>query len=250
MKNLVYIAIFLGLTACEADVLLPCDAQGPTGKACREYRYLEDAAQGFVEFEYEADSTVISKIFNQQSNLVKTIVERFENEQTIIIAEQFPSNETRVQSWHYNTNDSLFQINYGSSDSLLEISYENGKRVREDYYHFGELDRWVDYRYYQDDGKLYRKSFYTSTDSLTDYQNYQYFSTGQYRIARYTPTHQLITNTVYVFSQLGLITSIETTNAEGEVTRDEKYIYDVAGKLIEQNALRFGQSSKSVYLYY
>jgi hypothetical protein len=236
--------------ACRTDALLPCENEGPVGEICREYRYSDDDAIGFAEFEYEPDILTTENIYDQHSNLIKTIIEHFEDGKTVIIAEQYPDKESIVQSWHYGDNDSIRQIYFGGIDSLIEYAYENEKRLRDEYFHDGELDRWTSYRYYQDDGKLYRKTFYNAEDSLLRYENYQYFSNGQNRVTYYTPSHQITGRRVVRFSQLGLITSNEFTNADGVVTQNENYIYDVAGKLVERHALNFDQSAKSVYLYY
>ena len=236
--------------ACRTDVVLPCENVGPLGEICREYRYADGSAKGYVEFEYDGENSTTSRIYDRHSNLVKTIVEQFENGKTSIIAEQYPDRESLVQTWHYDQMDSLSQIYYGGIDSMLQISYEGSRRIREEYFHSDSLDRWVAYRYYQDDGKLYRRSFYNKKDSLLRYENYQYFSTGQNRITYYTPSHQIVGRRVLSFSQLGLITSSEFTNSEGVVTDRETYIYDVAGKLIEQESFDLTQTTKSVYLYY
>lgn len=250
LKNFAFILITFLFCACQTDTLLPCDNDGPVGEICREYRYSNEAAIGYLEFEYESENSTTAYLFDQHSNLIKTIVEHFEDGKTSVIAEQYPDKESVIQSWHYNEQDSLFKIYYGGIDSIIEFSYENGKRLRDDYYHNGELNRWVSYRYYQDDGKLYRKSFYNSADSLVRYENYQYFNTGQNRITYYTPSHQVVGRRVVRFSQLGLITSNEFTNSEGLVTERENYIYDVAGKLVERSGINQVQSTKSVYLYY
>jgi hypothetical protein len=250
MNRLIAILFFALLSACQTDLLLPCEEEGPVGNICREYRYSGGSAIGFVEYEYDSQASITSRIFDQQSNLTKTIIERFENGKTTLIAEQYPDVPSKVQTWHYNEMDSLFLIYYGFNDSTLEITFENEKRIREDYFHSDSLDRWVAYRYYEDDGKLYRKSFFSAPDSMLHYENYQYFSTGQNRISYYTPNHQLIGKRVFLFSQLGLITSIEFTNAQGAVTDRTDYIYDSAGKLSEKSRLGFNQISKSVYLYY
>lgn len=250
MKNSILILTTVLFAACQTDALLPCENEGPVGEICREYRYSNDAAIGYAEFEYAPGSSVTENLYDQHSNLVKTIVEHFEDGKTVVIAEQYPDRESIVQSWHYNEIDSIHQIYFGGIDSVVEFTYENGKRLRDEYFHDGELNRWTSYRYYQDDGKLYRRSFYDDKDSLLRYENYQYFSTGQNRVTFYTPSHQITGRRVVRFSQLGLITSSEFTNADGVVTQNENYIYDAAGKLIEQHASTLNQSTKSVYLYY
>lgn len=250
LKNSILILLTALFASCQTDALLPCENEGPVGEICREYRYSDDAAIGYAEFEYETENSITENIYDHHSNLIKTIVEHFEDGKTVIIAEQYPDKESLVQSWHYNEIDSIHQIYFGGIDSLIEFTYENGKRLKDEYFHNGELDRWTSYRYYQDDGKLYRRSFYNAEDSLLRYENYQYFSTGLYRITYYTPSHQVTGRRVVGFSQLGLITSNEFTNALGVVTQNENYIYDVAGKLIERNGFNHSHSTKSVYLYY
>ena len=235
---------------CTSDVHLPCENEGPAGNVCREYRYANGAGVGYAELDYNEQNKIVSNLYDKNSNLIKTIVEHFDNGRTSVIAEQYPDRESVVQSWHYGENDSLSSIYFGVIDSVYKFSFEEGKRVKQEYFVAGGLDRWTALRYYQDDGKLYRKSFYDSTDNLLRYENYEYFSTGQNRVTYYTANHEVLARKVISFSALGLITSSETTNAEGVVTAGENYIYDMAGKLTEQSSFKFDQTLKSVYLYY
>ncbi|MGB0368851.1 MAG: hypothetical protein ACPGD8_05570 [Flavobacteriales bacterium] len=250
MNRLLFILCALVVTACQTDPLLPCNADGPVGKVCREYRYANGSGVGFVEYEYEGESVITTNIFNQQSNPVKTVVQRFENGQTTVIAEQYPDQPSNVQTWHYDEMDSLFLVYHGFNDSTLEITYEQGRRIREDYFNTDSLDRWVAYRYYQDNGKLYRKSFHNNQNLLLYYEIYDYFSTGQDRISYFDPNNQLIGRRVFRFSQLGLVTSMQYTLANGQITEHADYIYDAAGKLTEQTLTVAQRATKSVYLYY
>ena len=157
---------------------------------------------------------------------------------------------SQVQSWHYNAFDSLESKVFGANDSSIQISYEGSKRSEQRFFHDGELNRYLVYRYYQDDGELYRISMYDGNDSLVRYWNFDYFSSGHKRVSYYRSNHSFIGRSVFSFSQLGLITSREFTNPEGQITSGENYIYDVAGKLIEESSFNLDQTTKTIYLYY
>lgn len=220
--------------------------------ACREYRYYDDNPQGYVEFEYLGDS-VVSNFLNRNSSLEKTVIERFNNNQIISVTNQFPDQASVVGTYHYNELDSLFLIVYGANDSSLQISYENGKRLREVKVVGSDTVGSKEYRYFQDDGALYRISEFDGSGTLTAYRNFDYFNTNgteRYRTSEYTPDHQLIGRKVYTFSQLGLISSMEFKLTDNTIAESMEYIYDGAGKLIEKNGERLGITSKSVYLYY
>ena len=244
--------LFLSLASCTPDVLVPCDGDGPSGKLCREYRYYEGSAQGYVEFEYEGDS-VTSTFYDRGNNLKKTVIERFSEERIASVTNQFPDAPSVVGTYHYNELDSLFLIVYGANDSSVNISYVDGKRFTEHRVAGTDTISTKEFRYFQDNGVLYRISEYDENQYLITYRNFDYFTTGgieQYRTTEYTSDHDLIGRKVYTFTQLGLISSMEYRLTDGTIAESMDYIYDSAGKLTEQSGQRFGNGSKSVYLYY
>lgn len=242
--------LLLLLSSCSSDGLVPCDGEGPEGKLCREYRHANGSPVGYVEFKYQGDSMIVSRSFNQNSALQKTETERFESGRTTVISEQYPDQNSKVQTWHYNGSDSLESIVYGANDSMLQIVYEAGKRKRESYLNAGELNRYLEYRYFQDDGKLYRIYLYDSKDVLLSYRSFEYFNTGHHRVSYFSGDHTLLGRRVYRFSQSGLISSVEFTDSSGTVTEREDYIYDAHLNLSEMTGTRPGQTYKSVFLYY
>lgn len=248
MKNHLLVLIVL-ITACTTDVPVPCGDEGPVGTVCREYRYFNDVPKGFVTFNRMGDTLAVSNFYNEHSGLVKTVTEQLENGQTTLIAEQFPKKPTQVQTWHYNELDSLWKIVFGANDSVLEVLYEGGKRFREAYYHAGELNRFFDYRYYQDDGKLYRVYAYGKDSILQSYRHYEYFSTGQNRVSTFTANNALIGRRVYR-SENGLLSSIQFTDSAGTITQRADYVYNASFNLIERTQREGNQTYKSVFLYY
>jgi hypothetical protein len=249
MRKLLFAFVSIVFSGCSTDRLLPCEKEGVEGKICREYRYFNGSPQGFVEFDHNGDSLKVSDYYNQNSKLTKTIREHFENGQTIVISEQYPNQDSRIQTWHYNEIDSLEFIVFGANDSIVRIDYELGRRKREAYLNGTKLDRYFEYRYYQDDGKLYRINAYNENDSLLSYRQFEYFSTGQSRITYYTPEH-ILTGRRLFRTQNGLITSIEFTDSSGTVIEQTDYIYDASSNLIEKTEQVGERTYKSVFLYY
>lgn len=252
MRNWFFFGFVLLLFGCEQDVLVPCNADLPTGKLCREYRYYNDEPQGFVEFDHAGDSLQVSRIFDANSELAKTVIERFAEGRKTVITEQFPDGPSRVQSWNYNEMDSLSLIVYGANDSSLQITYAEGKRLRETVLIDDVIVRYREFRYYQDDGMLYRISEFDGNDSLTFYSNYNYYNSNGNaftRVSRNTSENELVGRRLFTFSQLGLINSMEFRLANGTVVERMDYIYDGAGKLNEKLGQQYGNTSKSVYLY-
>lgn len=252
MRNWLFICISTILFSCEEDALIPCSDEQPSGKICREYRYFNNAPQGFVTFEHEADSLIISTVYNQNSVVRKTIREQYKTGKLVAITEQVPDRPSRVETWHYNELDSLSFIIYGADDSILQIAYEDGKRLRESLLIDDVVTHYTEYRYFEDDGNLYRVSDFDANDSLLSYRNYDYFSGNDgtfYRTSHYSGNYELIGRKRYGFTQLGLISSMEYRLADGTLAESKNYIYDVVGKLIEKTAQRGNNTSKSVYLY-
>lgn len=250
MKYAIFIAFTIFLSACERDGLIPCAGDGPIGQLCREYRYYNDSPIGYVDFLTEGDTVLTSEIYDQQHRLQKTKKEWLVNGKTSVIAEQYPDEDTKVQTWHYNGFDSLETIVFGANDSSMHIIYENGKRKTESYIHGDSLVRYFTYRYFQDDGNLYRIYLYNAKDSLLSYRSFEYFSTGQKRVSFYTSCNELIGRKVFRFLQNGLISSIEFTNDEEAVTERSDYLYDASFNLIEKTQSVPSGTYKSVFLYY
>lgn len=250
MKNAILLVFVLGLSACSTDQLVPCDGDGPSGELCREYRYFNGTPEGYVEFEHAGDSLLVSRIYDDQHRLQKTVKQWFEDGRTSVIAEQYPDADTKVQTWNYNAMDSLEAIVYGAIDSSLMITYENGKRKKESYMKGDSVQRYFTYRYFQDDGNLYRIYHYNSDDSLLTYRSFEYFSTGQTRVSFYTSANRLIGRRVFRFSQNGLISSTEFTDSTATVTEHTDYIYDASLHLTEKSGTRPDGTYKSVFLYY
>ncbi|MFT6211728.1 MAG: antitoxin component YwqK of YwqJK toxin-antitoxin module [Bacteroidia bacterium] len=249
MKKLAFLFSLVVFAACSMDELTPCIDDGPEGELCREYRYFNESPEGYVEFKSSGDSVAISDFYNPNSKLVKTITERFENGQIRVVSEQFPNEASRVRTLHYNEIDSLWRVVYGANDSVLEITYENGKRLQDAYFHNGELKRYFLYRYFLDDGKLYRIYAYGADRVQLSYRNFDYFSTGQTRISSFTVDHKLIGREVYN-SQNDLLTFVQFTDSTGTVTERADYIYDAAFNLTEKTEIKAEQTYKSIFLYY
>ncbi|MBI1287705.1 MAG: hypothetical protein GC178_09015 [Flavobacteriales bacterium] len=251
MKYAFLFVSVLFLSSCSTDGLVPCDGEGPSGELCREYRYFNGSPEGYVEFEHAGDSLLISRIFDDQHRLQKTVKQWFEDGRTSVIAEQYPDADTKVQTWNYNQMDSLETIVYGANDSSLFVMYENGKRRRESYFEGDSLQRYFIYRYFQDDGNLYRIYHYNSEDSLLAYRSFEYFfSTGQTRVSFYTSSNDLIGRKVFRFSQNGLISSTEFTDSTATVTAHSEYIYDASQHLTEKSQTNSDGTYRSVFLYY
>ncbi|MDP6907987.1 MAG: hypothetical protein QF371_00705, partial [Flavobacteriales bacterium] len=185
--------LVLMICSCQTDVIIPCDnEEGVSGKLCREYLYANDSPIGFKTFEHQQDTVRISYFFDSHSEPQKTLTEKFENGRLYLKIAQFENSETQVETRHYNEMDSLSIILYGANDSSVVIFYEAENRIRQEINHADTLHRYDVYRYYQDDGKLYKISTYDSADELMFYRSFEYFSTGQNRVAFYTPGHRLI----------------------------------------------------------
>lgn len=252
MRNWWLILFIFLLAGCSEDTLVPCNSGQQTGKLCREYRYYNDQPQGFVQYHHQGDSVLVLEIYDQQSVLEKTVREQFVNGKTTVITEQFPGEVSRVQSLHYNEFDSLSLIVYGANDSSLIITYQEGKRYRETMMADDLPVRYTQYRYYQDDGMLYRITEYDGNDSILSYRNFDYFNGNDgtfYRATLYTSAHELIGRKRYGFSQSGLISSMEFRLVDGTLAESMEYIYDSAQMLTEVHGQRFANTSKSVYLY-
>ena len=252
MQNRVLILLLVLLSACSEDALVPCSSEAFNGKLCRKYQYYNDQPQGFTEYEYQGDSVVTGNVYSTDSELQKSIITRYRNGQLSIITEQFPNSNSRVETWHYNEMDSLSFIVYGANDSSLIVKYDDGKRFQQIRIAGNDTLGYSEYRYYQDDGMLYRITEFDKNDSLLSYRNFDYFDGNDgtfYRATYYTSEHELIGRRRFSFSQNGLISSMEYRLADGTLAESKEYIYNSAERLTEESGQRYDNTSKSVYLY-
>lgn len=239
------------IASCTSDVLVPCETgTGPSGKLCREYVFEEQQGQGFIEWTYLSDTMTVATYFDAGSIEQKSVERRYENGLLHVIVESYPNGETNVRSLHYNDMDSLSAIVYGANDSSMQVTYENGKRLRETHVTDEQVTGYSVYRYYQDDGRLYRILNYNSTDSLLSYRQLDYFDSGQQRTSFFTSNHQLLGRRVFRFSQPGLITSTVFTNNEGTETERIEYFYDSGHKLTERITETPLRKLSSRFIYY
>lgn len=249
MRTILLAYTLLTLVACSTDDLIPCSKNGQQGKLCKEYRYLNGAPSGFVDHEHDGDSVLTSRFYDDELRLQKTIINRFENGRTSIISEQWPGRASNVRTYHYNEMDSLAGVHYGANDSVMEFDYHLGKRQRVSVFHKGVLNRYDEYRYFLDDGKLYRVYSYNNADSLLSYLSFEYFSSGHLRQSHYSADHHLIDRRIFSFAPDGLITSVELTDSLGQVAERTEYLYS-GQNVIELNRTTSKNRFKSVFLYY
>lgn len=248
MRNAFLLYLLVALYGCSTDVLTPCQGTGNSGTLCREYRYLNERAAGYIAYTYEDDTATIAHFYNADNRLIKTVSTQLKDGQTRIQTEQYPQQNSRVQTWHYNQQDSLWKIVHGATDSTVEITYQNGKRWREAYYHAEHLHRYFEYRYFVDDGKLYRIYAYGADSTLLSYRSFDYFSTGQNRVSYYTAQHQLIGRRVY-HAPGGQLQSITFTDSAGTPTEQSVFIYNNSAQLLEKTVQKNGNQTKSVFFY-
>lgn len=249
-RMLLYLMAAL-LSGCTSDVLVPCEKDNePSGRLCREYVFENEQARGFIEWAYFSDSMTVATYFDAASNEQKSVQRRYTNQLLSVVVESYPNGETNVRSFHYNEFDSVSAIVYGANDSSMQVTYQNGKRLRETHVADEQITCYSVYRYYQDDGRLYRISRYSTTDSLLSYRQFDYFDTGQQRTSFFTANHQLLGRRVFRFSPLGLITSAVFTNNGGTETERIEYFYDSSHKLTERTIETPLRKLSSRFIYY
>lgn len=239
------------IQSCGADELLPCDEDAALlGLLCREYRYENETPVGFVDFVYNKDSIVEQYLYDAQTILRKTVIERYEGGQLQTVAERYQNGLNIVSSYHYLSNDSLECIIFGAADSSTCFTYVNGKRFKEEAYHGPDMVRYSEYRYYPQDGRLFRISRFDGNDSLLSYLDYDYFFGGIIRVDHYLGDHTFIGYEVTDMDVAGNVLSVQYADSSGAARWRLDNTYDADGRLTETNEIFPFGSHRSVFIYH
>jgi len=237
-------------SSCGVDEIIPCSADAMhSGKLCREYRFSNGNPVGYVEYFYSGDTAIDQTFFDNDGNPVKSITERYSNGLLQAKVERLENGTTTVGSYHYLSNDSLECIVFGAVDSSHCLSYLNNKRVRFEHFHGESRVRYQEYRYYEDDGRLFRISYFNQNDSLIHYRTYDYYFGGIVRINYANSNHVTLGYTVLDFSENHYLESSQFTDTTGQITNRLEQVYDASYRLsesIEESA--FG-TSRILFMY-
>jgi|GEM_PF-995688 len=248
-KTLVLIFVLV-FSSCGVDEIIPCSADAMhSGKLCREYRYSNGNPVGYVEYSYSGDTIIDQTFFDNDGNLVKSITERYSNGLLQAKVERLENGTTTVGSYHYLSNDSLECIVFGAADSAQCLSYVNGKRVKVEYFHGESRKRYQEYRYYEDDERLFRITYFNQNDSLIHYRTYDYYFGGIVRIDYANPNHVPLGNAVLKFSEEQYLESSQFTDMTGAMTHQLQNVYDTNKRLSESMEKSTLGTSRILYLY-
>jgi hypothetical protein len=244
---LIFIVVF---SSCGVDEIIPCSADAMhSGKLCREYRYSNGSPVGYVEYSYSGDTILDRTFFDNNGNLVKSITERYSNGLLQAKVERLENGTTTVGSYHYLSNDSLECIVFGAADSSQCLSYINGKRVNVEYFHGEFRVRYQEYRYYEDDGRLFRISYFNQDDSLVHYRTYDYYFGGIVRIDYANPNHAHLGFEVLNYLDEQYLETSQFTDTTGRITHRLEHVYDENKRLSESMEESTFGTSRILYLY-
>jgi hypothetical protein len=250
LNNTLVVIFVLVFSSCGVDEIIPCSSDAMhSGKLCREYRYSNGSPVGYVEYSYSGDTTIDQTFFDNDGNLVKSITERYSNGLLQAKVERLENGTTTVGSYHYLSNDSLECIVFGAADSSQCLSYVNGKRVKVEYFHGESRNRYQEYRYYEDDARLFRISYFNQNDSLIQYRTYGYYFGGIVRIDYANSSFEPLGYEVLNFSDEQYLESSQFTDTTGRITHRLEQVYDASNRLSESIEESTLGTSRILYLY-
>jgi hypothetical protein len=250
LNNTLVLIFVLVFSSCGVDEIIPCSADAMhSGKLCREYRYSNGTPVGFVDYSYSGDTIIDRTFFDNDGNLVKSITERYSNGLLQAKVERFETGITIVGSYHYLSNDSLECIVFGPADSSQCLSYVNGKRVKVEYFHGESRKRYQEYRYYEDDERLFRISYFNQDDSLVQYHSYSYYFGGIVRIDYASSSHTPLGYTVLNFSDEQFLETSQFTDTTGQITHRLEQVYNASNRLSESIEESTFGTSRILFMY-
>lgn len=224
---------------------------GLSGKLCREYRHANGSPVGYLEYSYFGDTVIDINTFDTEGILRKTTTQRFNNGLLQAVVERFENGDRTVSSYYYDSNDSLECIVFGAADSTECIFYdERARRIRMER-RAGEVPiRAIGYRYFEDEDRLFRVSYFTSTDSLVEYRDHEYFIEGKLRIDHFSSDHSFLGHTLEVRGADGRLLSTQFTAPDQALTYKATFTYDARGYLTDRTIVHSFISERTVYLYH
>jgi len=242
--------LFIG---CQPDVLLPCEESEAilNGKLCREYRFTNGSPIGYLEYAYRGDTAIDINTYDTQAILQKTSTERYDAGQLRTVVERFGSDNRLVRSYNYLNSGLLDCIVFGAVDSAECYTYDPQGRVTlvQSLADSVKL-RATEYRYFEDEDRLYRIIFYDGSDSLLEYRNHEYFLDGRVRIDHFAGDHSFLGHAVEMRAIDGRLLSSRFTAPDQTITHRTECSYDANGRLIERTAARPFGSERSVWMYH
>ena len=245
--GLIFMMVF---SSCGVDEIIPCSADAMhSGKLCREYRYSNGNPVGYVEYSYSGDTIIDRTFFDNDGNLVKSITERYSNGLLQAKVERLENGTTTVGSYHYLSNDSLECIVFGAVDSSHCLSYLKNKRVRLEHFHGESRVRYQEYRYYEDDGRLFRISYFNQDDSPIQYSTYSYYFGGIVRIDYANSSFEPLGYEVLNFSEEKYLETSQFTDTTGQITNRLDQVYDASNRLSESIEESTFRTSRILFLY-
>jgi len=242
--------LFIG---CQPDVLLPCEQSNQewSGLLCREYRFRNGSPIGYLDYTYRGDSAIDISTYDTQAILQKTSTERYDAGQLRTVVERFGSDNRLVRSYNYSNSGLLDCIVFGAVDSSECYTYDAQGRVRLMEWYADTLRlRATEYRYFEDEDRLYRINFYDGSDSLLEYRNHEYFLDGRVRIDHFAGDHSFLGHEVEMRTMDGRLLSSRFTAPDQSITHRTECSYDANGRLIERTATRPFGSERTVRMYH
>jgi hypothetical protein len=252
-QNIAFVITMLTLMAgCTADQPVECEpADGLEGKLCREYRFENGTSVGYVQYAYRGDTAIDLSHFDPSHSLRKTETRSFWEGQLRSVVERFPDGSRVVRSYNYLPNDSLECIVYGMVDSTVCLDYDDIQRaVRKTYVAEGQLTRSIEYRYFEDEDRLYRISFLDANNSIIEYRNHIYFFDGTVRIEHYSGNNTFIGHAVERFRADGKLSSRQFSDSDGVASENTEWVYDAIGRLVERSSIKAFSNERTVFLYH
>jgi len=246
------IALLTVLAGCMTDQPVECEAlTGLEGELCREYRFENGTSVGYVQYAYRGDTAIDLSHFDPFHSLKKTETRSFWLGQLRSVVERYPDGSRVVRSYYYLPNDSLECIVFGMVDSTVCFSYDGmGRPVRETYVIGDVVTRSIEYRYFEDEDRLYRISFLDANDSITEYRNHIYFFDGTVRIEHFTGDNVFIGHAVERLRADGKLSARQFSAADGVVSENTEWSYDALGRLIERSSIKAFSNTRTIFLYH
>lgn len=241
------------LFGCQPDALLPCEEDDAelSGLLCREYRFSNGSPVGYLEYAYRGDSAIDISTYDTQGILKKTATERYEGGLLRTVVERFSSESRVVRSYNYSVTGLLDCIVFGAVDSTQCHTHDTQGRITEVRWQADSLLlRATEYRYFEDEDRLYRVYFRDGNDSITEYRNHTYFLYGRVRIDHFTGQHVFLGHTVEERTPDGRLISSRFMAPDQTLTHLTYCTYDADGRITERGSTHPFGSEQNVYMYH
>jgi len=262
MVRILQIAVFIFtlsiFSACQVDKFSPCDAnKGIPGMLCKEYHFQNDASIGYISYYYNDAGQAVRKDYLEPGGNLKMYTQITYDNGKLKKETSFnpDGKQIRETDYNYDNQENLSAIDNledGVQVSQKKFEYQGTYLSKESEFSNGSLENYITYQYFQDDNRLFKKSYYNAQHQLISYTTNEYFPNHITRNNHYAANNVFTGYDLTQADEEDLPLRFTSYNAQSNVMEYTDYEYDASGNLTKTT--QFDENGKAlsyiIYVYF